>query len=207
MLLDITGKKYTRLTVLELSHRDKKGRIFWICRCDCGNIKTVHSWHLRRGGTKSCGCLKRDFLINNPPGLTHGESRTGKMKTEYWRWFSIKARCYNPHNRSYPAYGGRGIKICDRWMNDYSAFLSDMGRCPKGYILDRIDVNGNYEPNNCRWISLRDSQANMRPRGIQVCIDGRTQCILEWARELKIPYGTALRRHKAGKPLLRPPKK
>ena len=207
MLLDITGQKFGRMTVIEISHRNGKGRVFWKCLCDCGKEKAVSSWHLRLGGTKSCGCLHTDFAKSGKSNRKHGDANGGKLTTEYWRWQSMKARCYNPHNRSYPAYGGRGINICDRWKNDYAAFLSDMGRCPKGYILDRIDVNGDYEPSNCRWISLRDSQANMRPRGIQVCINGKTQCILEWAKELSVPYGTVLRRYKAGKPLVRPKKK
>jgi len=207
---DLTGEKFNRLTVLGLDHLKemKRGhRFLWLCGCDCGNTALVASDKLKSSHTKSCGCLKKEFLKNNPLRLTHGESAGGKLSTEYWRWFSMKARCYNPHNKSYPAYGGRGITVCNRWINDFAAFLADMGRCPPKYMLDRIDVNGNYEPGNCRWASFSESVMNKRPRGIQVPIGGKTQCILEWAKELGISYGTALRRHKKGKPLVRQKKK
>lgn len=186
MLLDITGQKFGRMTAIEISHRNGKGRVFWKCRCDCGKEKAVSSWHLRLGGTKSCGCLHTDFARSGKHSRKHGDACGGELTSEYWRWQSMKARCYNPNTKSYPAYGGRGISICERWLKDYGAFLSDMGRCPEGFMLDRIDVNGNYEPGNCRWVSLSDSLFNRRPRGNQITHDGKTMNQKQWAEQLGI---------------------
>lgn len=146
------GSKFGMLTVLYRG--PNAGRMPRVhCKCDCGTEKLVYCCSLRTGNTKSCGCLR---------GETHGLSRPDVK--EYRAWCHAKGRCQNPTDHKYHAYGGRGIKMCDRWSNSFTTFLSDMGPCPEGLTLDRIDVNGDYEPKNCRWTTWEVQRKNRRPR-------------------------------------------
>jgi hypothetical protein len=128
----------------------------WLCVCDCGRTTNTKSFALIAGRSKSCGCLAREHRI--AAHTSHGKART----LTYWIWSSMKARCYRPSDKSYENYGGRGIVVCDRWRRNFAAFLEDMGECPAGYSIDREDVNGNYEPNNCRWIPMPEQAATKR---------------------------------------------
>ena len=143
-------------------------------RCDCGNEKSVVGYELRSGHTTSCGCHSRaasrarfahvrSFLNGPPAALRHGEART-RIKTAEWLcWNNMKYRCRNPNAANFKYYGGRGIKVCDRWVASYEDFLSDMGRKPSAaHSIDRIDVNGNYEPTNCRWATSSEQKRNQR---------------------------------------------
>ena len=148
------GDKYGMLTIIKEvePHIEPSGRKRKKvqAKCDCGNIKDVWLTHIRRGTTISCGCLT---------GEKHGLSGHYLYKT----WGTMKQRCYNPNNHKYPLYGGRGIRVCDRWLNSFSNFLKDMGDRPEGMTLDRFpNKDGNYEPNNCRWAT--DSEQNYNRR-------------------------------------------
>lgn len=152
----------------------------WMCRCDCGAEHEVAYGNLRSGHTHSCGCTRHEAAT------THG--RTGTA--EYRAWLSMRARCGNPKNLHFADYGGRGIRVCDRWSASFEAFLSHVGRRPSPmHTIDRIDVNGNYEPGNVRWATPIE-QANNTTRNAHVTYRGRTATIAEWARRFGIKYAT-----------------
>jgi hypothetical protein len=154
------GHRYGRLVVREKAPRLHGQR--WVCACDCGTQVVVYGSKLRRGETRSCGCLNREAVASR--SVSHGEARTGAQSAEYAAWCSMKKRCANPSHRFWRHYGGRGITVCDRWRDSFENFLADMGRRPgRGFSLDRINNDGNYEPGNCRWATAK-VQANNRQR-------------------------------------------
>jgi hypothetical protein len=154
-LLDITGQKFSRLTVLERSANTKYGRVAWKCICECGNYCVVASDSLVRLNTKSCGCLSIEVAPTKHK--THGLTNS----TEYIIWSGMKARCDNPNNPSYEFYGMRGISYIEEWK-DFNNFLKDMGKRPEGLQLDRIDVNSNYCKENCKWSDTTEQGFNKR---------------------------------------------
>jgi hypothetical protein len=151
------GEKFSRLTVISPLHKDKWGRQYFYCLCDCGNHKSVRIDHIQKGNIQSCGCRRNEVVkICN---VTHGDSRS----KEHITWKSIKFRCYNKNCKEYHYYGGRGIVMCERWRSSYLNFLADMGRAPSPkHSIDRINVNGNYEPNNCKWSTVKEQANNKR---------------------------------------------
>lgn len=163
---DIVGKVFGRLTVVKFSHRRKGVRMF-LCRCVCGGTTYVRVADLRNGNTKSCGCYHRDMARS--ANLVHGHTswKRGSSKT-YHSWMAMHARCGNPKDKKYAYYGGRGISVCPRW-NTFANFLEDMGERPEGLTLDRIDVDGNYEPGNCRWATWSEQQKNKR-KFVEPCL-------------------------------------
>jgi len=149
--IDTTNKKFSRWTALGKEKVDKKGRLRWFCRCDCGTTRWVAADSLISGGTRSCGCLRVDSATRH--GL-----RYHKL---YKVWIDMKSRCSNPKNKRYKNYGGRGIKVCDRWLNSFATFLSDMGEKSNPSLhIDRINNDGNYEHGNCRFVTIKESNRN-----------------------------------------------
>lgn len=167
-LRDLTGKKFGRLTVLELAMRGSRGTK-WLCRCDCGNETVVFGGNLTRGNTLSCGCLRYERLRE---GITsHGLSGSRLHSI----WCGMRKRCNNPKAMRYERYGGRGITICDEWLDDFAAFHA--WAMANGYrddlSIDRIDNDGDYEPGNCRWITLSENTRRMNehrwPKAVTSC--------------------------------------
>jgi len=149
--LDLRGQRFGRLVAIEPTDRRSRGVIIWRCICDCGNEHFTTSVRLHHKLVKSCGCLRGNYSY-------HGMFGTPTHKS----WEGMKSRCNDPNNSSYKYYGGRGIKVCERW-HKFENFYADMGERPKGMTLDRINNDGDYEPRNCKWATYKEQRANSRP--------------------------------------------
>lgn len=181
---DLTGTTFGSLVVVGFAcRRGRWNRPHWWCLCVCGTTKTVAGGHLLGGDTVTCGCHRGAGM------RTHGMGR----EPTYRSWQAAKERCHNPHNERFPDYGQRGIIVCDRWRNSFDNFLADMGVAPDGHTLERIDVNGNYQPDNCRWATPLE-QANNKRNNRRITFNGETKTVNEWARSLGMGRSTILTR-------------
>lgn len=182
---DMIGLTYGRLLVLGVGAK-KNGRDKLLkCECKCGQISYVQAYHLKTGNITSCGCYKIELLKEKM--TTHGKSKT----SEYSIWSDIKRRCLSKKNISYKNYGGRGIKVCDRWLSSFENFLEDMGERPSPeHQIDRIDNNGDYEPNNCRWVTPSENCLN-NSRSKYWYIEGvKYESLLSASKAHKVSLGT-----------------
>lgn len=197
---DETGNRYTRLLVLRRNPDPKfKRTAHWFCKCDCGKVKSIHGRSLRARLTKSCGCLQKERVHETM--FKHGETfnriNGGKSTTEYVTWLNIKQRCGNPNKREYSSYGGRGIKVCKRWMK-FENFLADMGRKPSPDLtIERKNNSLGYTPSNCCWATRQKQSAN-RDCNFYISAFGKRLCAAEWARMKGILRGTLQKRIIAG---------
>ena len=202
---DLTGQRFGRLVVIERveSHIQPSGqrKTRWLCQCDCGNTKIVQYSQLKSGKTKSCGCLAREKSKKRL--ITHGLSHTRLFIV----WTGIKARCFNSKVIYYKDYGGRGIKMCEEWEKDFMAFKewalthgydekAERGEC----TIDRIDVNGDYSPDNCRFINMQE-QCNNKRNNRLIAYEGKTYTIQQWCKILGIKYTTLKSRLNLGWPI------
>lgn len=189
---DLTNVKTGKLTVLHRTTKSKHGTWKWMCQCDCGKYTEVFAHHLSANGkqTKSCGCLKHQS-INKTHGL-----RSHPM---YSVWRAMKYRCCNEKAHNYKDYGGRGIKVCDRWLNSFANFYEDMkdGYVKGEVMLDRKEVNKGYEPSNCRWLSYIGS-ANNKRTSKYLSLNGIVRTAAEWSRILGIKDNTITNRKLKG---------
>lgn len=185
---DLTGKRYGKIKVLSMKGHEN-GTIIWNCVCDCGKELEVSTGRLNSGHVQSCGCVKKERLIKQ--NTTHGKSNTRL----YEIWIGMKKRCYNSNCSAYESYGGRGICICNEWLSDFMNFyIWAMG---SGYndnlSIDRIDVNGNYEPSNCRWATTDEQSSNKRDT-VYYEMFGLKKPLTEWCKYAEIKYYRAYQR-------------
>lgn len=183
------GQVFSRLIVV------RKLPQGWLCRCSCGKQVVTYQCNLRLGRVKSCGCLKIE--IDKTARLTHGDSRRGRIAREYRIWAHARRRCIDKKENGYENYGGRGIKICDKWLNSYESFLSDMGRCPPKHTLERLDYDGDYCPENCVWATYKKQGNNRRDNIIVECRDGSTITLTQASEKLALPYHSLQRARKS----------
>jgi hypothetical protein len=196
---DIVGQTFNRLTVLSLKEIDpenptKPRRA--ICRCECGAVREFAASDVKRGHSKSCGCLQLEAVKSTM--TTHGATVGRMPRTEYRIWSSMKERCTNPKCKRYGDYGGRGIRVCDRWLSSFSLFYEDMGKKPsKSHSLDRIDNNLGYSKDNCRWATSHEQGNNTRTNRF-IHFNGHSLTIAEWSRKTGISRSAISARLKLG---------
>lgn len=187
--VDLKGKKFGKLVVTERAENAPSGHAQWKCKCECGNDVITKSVSLNQGYRKSCGCIS---------GTINGPKSKGRDRLHVI-WSTMKQRCYNEKDKKYPIYGSRGIIICDEWRNDFESFY--LWAISNGYSdslsIDRLDVDGNYDPSNCKWATVKE-QARNRRTNVFVEINGETKTMIEWAEEYNIKYVTFKARYYSG---------
>ena len=186
---NLTGKKFGKLTVLKRTGTDKRGQAIWLCKCECGNTIETITNRLNMGKTKSCGCL----ALENKRKMhtTHGKAHT-RLNSVYRQ---MKQRCYSETSHAFKYYGGRGIAICDEWLADFQNFYdwAIKNGYEKGLSIDRIDVNGNYEPSNCRWADDKTQARNTR-HCKYITYKNETLPLAAWCEKLGLNYATVQQR-------------
>lgn len=189
---DLTGQRFGRLTVIGIDDRGTRKTYFY-CKCDCGNVKSIRSDSLLAGAIQSCGCLKAEQdRINLEANHKHKMSHT----RPYEIWQGMKGRCYNLHDARYDRYGGRGIKVCEEWRENFSAFYE--WALANGYsddlTIDRIDNDKDYTPENCRWADAK-TQSRNRESNIKITIGNATKTLTEWCEMFELDYKTIIARY------------
>jgi len=185
----IDGQTFGRLTVVELlGYRQGSTKSYWLCKCECGNTCEATIDKLRAGDVKSCGCYRSEKRT------THGQ----RTSPEYNSWFAMRQRCNNPNTKVFYRYGGRGITVCEAWNVSFAAFMEDMGPKPSPqHSIERVDNNGMYCKENCRWATSSEQCSNTR-RNRMLTVDGQTMTIAEWARKTGIHFCTITNRLNSG---------
>ena len=189
--VDRTGLQFGRLTVIEFSHRGVRRESYWLCQCQCGVRKAVAWGNLRSGDVKSCGCLHD--AVAGKSRRTHGRSQT----RTYRIWKAMNKRCSNPASPKWHRYGGRGIVVCSLWASSFEAFLVDMGECPLGQSIERLNNDGPYAPWNCVWATAAQQNRNKSSNRI-VSAFGRKQTLAEWSTETGVSVSTISHRLRDG---------
>lgn len=181
---DLSGKRFGKLTAIKIAGMTQNRKTMWLCKCDCGNLCKVIRGHLLNGHTKSCGCIKTEKA--KVMFTKHGKCNS-KL---YHVWASMKQRCCDSGCKSYKNYGGRGIKLCKEWL-DFQTFYdwAMLTGYRNGLTIDRIDNNGNYEPSNCRWVTVKVQNENKRSN-IFITYKNQTKTLNEWSEDIGIPYKT-----------------
>ncbi len=174
---ELIGQRFGNLTVISRTTGAHKWHVSWLCQCECGAVAVVITKLLRNGGVKSCGCLRHRHAANR----THGMSGTAEFNV----WLDARRRCHKPSDRAYRFYGARGIQMSEDWRGDFGAFYRDMGPRPKGATLDRIDNDGPYSAENCRWATWVQ-QANNKRSTRHLEFRGESKPLAEWAREIGV---------------------
>ena len=192
---DISGMSFGKLSVESFAY-SMNSRSYWNCTCKCGNKYVGQGKSIISGLTRSCGCLSAE--VTSKRSRTHGGSQT----PEYAIWAGMISRCENPNNSAYKHYGAIGIKVCRRWRNSFDNFINDMGKRPvsnrkREYSIERINRKKGYYPSNCKWATYSEQQNN-KSNNTLLKFNGVTQTIAQWSSKNRIPYGTLLRRIKAG---------
>ena len=187
------GNRFGRLVLIERVQTGRRHK--WLCSCDCGSATAVTDTNLRYGNTKSCGCLNRE--LTSERNSTHGHTRGYASTKTYEAWQNMRRRCNDASNKRYARYGGRGIRVCDQWNDSFDRFLADMGPCPQGHSIDRIDNNGDYTPENCRWAN-RSEQMKNRSNARTLEIDGVTKNLCDWAAQYGVKPDTISMRIRYG---------
>lgn len=190
--VQIAGTRFGRLVAVKPTVERRRRSVVWECLCDCGVTALVAADKLKSGTTKSCGCLRTEIHTK------HGMTET----PEFSAWASMRGRCYNPASNRYHTHGARGIKVCDRWLESFENFYTDMGNRPSpSHSLERKDNDGSYEPSNCVWATPQE-QAENRRTTLQITVDGTTKSLKAWCRDLGLPYVRTWKRlYRLGWPL------
>jgi len=207
------GQRFTRLVVLGQGKKDRFQYIWTRCQCDCGTVLDVRGTHLRKGKTRSCGCLRREITRQNK--TIHSQTKKGTVTPEYHAWLSMKKRVLDPSSHCFHRYGGRGITICEGWLNSSVTFLTDMGRRPSPqHTVERRNNNGHYSCGhckecktkgwvaNCRWATQKE-QANNRSTNHFLTYEEQTKTIQQWEDYLRFPQGLIGKRLHRGWPVKR----
>ena len=189
---DLTGKRFGRWVVLKFAYT-KNNKSYWLCKCDCGTTKEVAGYSLSSGGSLSCGCYNTEIVIQR--SKTHGMSNS-KL---YYIYRSMLNRCFSPKVKEYKYYGARGITVCNEWKNDFMSFYkwAMANGYEEGLTIERIDINGNYCPKNCKWIPKKQQNRNKSSNHF-VTYQGKTFCLAEWEEKTGIKQPTIRRRLRYG---------
>lgn len=186
---NIAGQRFGKLVAIRrVENLPPYGQARWLFQCDCGKEHVAFGYTVLHLNVKSCGCAQHERHAQ----LRHGQTGT----PEHYTWAAIRQRCENPKCRAYPHYGGRGIKVCDRWQT-FENFYADMGARPEGMTLDRIDNDGDYAPDNCRWATTKQQVRNRRVSGSYMH-NGQSMSLSEWAERMGLPYQTVWTRFRNG---------
>lgn len=191
----MTGQKFGMWTILSLRSKSSKVTL-WDCQCECGKKVAVRSGNLRNGASTSCGCESLKRLLKSR--ITHGETRGGIQTSEYQCWVAMKQRVFNKNHVGYKNYGGRGIAICERWLNSFEDFIADMGRRPTPkHSIERVENDGNYEPSNCVWGTKAEQINNTRSNN-RVTVGSVTLTVSQWAKRSGLKRTTISGRMRMG---------